>query len=417
MVHRIKVFMSHACSMIVCVVLASFPLYASALEREEALAHVILWHAYQGDEQVALEKIVERYNQQHADEKVKVKAISIDFEIYQQALQNHLPYGKGPDLFIAPHDPLGRWVEAQDMLEPMDYVVAGASWLGRFPQPAIDAVTYKDRLYGIPLNFKVPTLIYNRELVQQLPDSFAAWVAFSKAFSDVTEQRYGLLFEYQNLYFHSAFANAFKMSLFNSGVNTPNLSQAALVDSYRYIYQNLVQPGLVPSSVSHAYMQRLFNQGKVAAVISGPWFLNDVNPNIELGFTTLPVLDEEHKALLMPWSTVEAVFISRSSQYKYQAADFVEYLTNLDSALLMAQQGHQLPSNSMVYPLPELKDVAALQAFKAQMEQSIPMPNNPLMSAVWSPVSYAMQQVQVGTSLERAFNLAQQKLEHAVRLY
>ncbi len=85
-----------------------------------------------------------------------------------------MPRGKGPDVFIYPQDRLGGWVEAGNTIEPIDFFLEDEV-VDRFIPTTMEAMTYQDTIYGLPLNFKVITQIYNKKLVKTPPKTSASW--------------------------------------------------------------------------------------------------------------------------------------------------------------------------------------------------------------------------------------------------
>ena len=70
------------------------------------------------------------------------------------------PAGKGPDVFIGPHDRLGELVAA-GVAEPLDLKAVKAS----LRPVAVQAFTYGGQTYGLPYLTQGVALFYNRGLL------------------------------------------------------------------------------------------------------------------------------------------------------------------------------------------------------------------------------------------------------------
>ena len=70
------------------------------------------------------------------------------------------PAGKGPDIFIGPHDRLGELVAA-GVAEPLDLKAVKAS----LRPVAVQAFTYGGQTYGLPYLTQGVALFYNRGLL------------------------------------------------------------------------------------------------------------------------------------------------------------------------------------------------------------------------------------------------------------
>ena len=95
-------------------------------------ARVIVWHAYSGAEQTALETAVQTYNRQQTV--AVVEAISVPYGSMADKLQAAIPRGHGPDAFIFAHDLAGQWAR-QGLLARLDGQPANVELLGQmWPQ-------------------------------------------------------------------------------------------------------------------------------------------------------------------------------------------------------------------------------------------------------------------------------------------
>jgi arabinogalactan oligomer/maltooligosaccharide transport system substrate-binding protein len=151
--------------------------------------------------------------------------------------------------------------------------------------------------------------------------------------------------------------------------------------------------GFMPAEPSGALITSLFNEGKAAMVFSGPWFLGEIAKGVDWGLARLPTIDEAGGKPMRPWMTVEGVYVAAPSAQKEAAFDFVKFLTDVDTARIMALEGRQSPANQAVYQDPKVGADPILKAFKDQVDVAIPMPNVPEMTGMWGPATTAMSQI------------------------
>ncbi len=71
----------------------------------------------------------------------------------------------------------------------------------------------------------------------------------------------------------------------------------------------------------------------------------------------------------------------------------MKYLTDTDSAKIMAIEGRQSPSNKAAYQDAKIANDPVLKEFRSQVEEAVPMPNLPEMTMVWSPATIMMASV------------------------
>ena len=368
---------------------------------------VVVWHAYRGGEKAAFEKVVAAYNARPGA-KTKVTTLAVPYDAFADKISAAVPRGKGPDVFIYAQDRLGGWVEAGNTVEPIDFYVDDAI-RGRYIPTTLQALTYRGSLWGLPLDYKVIALIYNRKLVAAPPRTSAELVAQGKKLTHKAAGTFGLAYSYADFYYHAALMNAFGGGVFDAK-GQPTLSAPENAQSLDLLLAWLKTDGILPAEPSTALVTSLFNEGKAAMVFSGPWFLGEIAKGVDYGVTTLPALGEAGGKPMRPWITVEGAYVAAPSRNKEAAFDFVKYLTDVDAARILALEGRQSPANAKVYQDPKVALDPVLAAFRKQVEVAIPMPNLPEMTMVWSPATTAMNTVIRGTSPKAALDRAQQQV-------
>jgi arabinogalactan oligomer / maltooligosaccharide transport system substrate-binding protein len=372
---------------------------ASSTAFAQAANELVVWHAYRGAEKTAFEKVVGQFEKTPAAKGLKVSTLAIPYDAYADKISAAVPRGKGPDVFIYAQDRLGGWIEAGKTVEPIDFFVDKAV-KDRLLPGMIDAMTYKGGLYGLPINYKMPTLIYNKDLVKAPPKTTAEMVKLAKTLTNAQSGRYGLAYWYTNFYFHSALMNAHGGAVFDKDgklvVNSP-----ATVASLNQMTAWVKTDGILPPEPSEALIASLFNEGKAAMVINGPWFVGEIDKKINFGLAPLPVVDATKKPL-RPWMTIEGAYVAASSNKKDAAYELAKYLTSEEAGLVLALEGRQLHTNKAIYANPKVSADPVLKAYRDQLDDAEPMPNRPEMTMVWSPATTAMNKIVKGNATVEA---------------
>jgi arabinogalactan oligomer/maltooligosaccharide transport system substrate-binding protein len=373
---------------------------------------LVLWHAYRGEEKTAIERVAADYNA--ANPKVKVTTLAVPYDAFADKITAAVPRGKGPDLFIYAQDRLGGWIEAGNTVEPIDFYLDAAT-RARFLPTTVEAMTYQGTMYGLPLNYKVIALIYNRKLVPVPPKTSTELVAVAKKLTRAGGGKFGLVYSYADFYYHAALMNGFGGGVFGPG-RKPTLNAPANVQSFNLLMKWFTVDRILPAEPSTALVTSLFNEGKAGIVFSGPWFLGEIAKGVDYGIASLPALTEAGGKPMRPWMTVEGVYIAAPSKNKDAAYAFASYLTDLAAAKIMAVQGRQTPANLKVYDDPRVAKDPILSAFRKQVEVAIPMPNVPEMTMVWSPATTAMNTiVKRSATVKAALDVAQAKVEQDIQ--
>ena len=393
---------------------AAAVLLAAALPRAAAPVEIVVWHGYRGGEKTAFEKVVAAYNASRASRGVKVSTLAVPYDAYPDKISATVPRGKGPDVFIYAQDRLGGWIEAGNTIEPIGFYV-DAKTRARFLPATLEAMTYRGEIYGLPLNYKVITMIYNRKLVARPPATSGELVQVARKLTDASTGRFGLAYWYANFYYHAPLMNAFGGGAFDAN-RKPRLNAAANIRALNLLMKWIDKDRILPAESSTALVTSLFNQGKAAIVFSGPWFVGEIAPGVDFGLAPLPTLDEAAGQPMRPWMSVEGVYIARPSAHKDHAYDFASYLTEAAAAKVLAVEGRQTPANQQVYDDPAVAGDSILKVFRQQVATAIPMPNYLEMTMVWSPLATAMNSiVQRSATPQAAMDAAQREVEQSIQ--
>ncbi len=364
-----------------------------------AQTELVVWHAYRAEEKAAFEKAVAAYNSSKGG-KVKITTLAVPFDAFADKISAAVPRGKGPDIFIYAQDRLGGWIEAGNTVEPIDFFVDDAT-KARYIPTTLQAMTYQGTLYGLPLNYKVITMIYNKKLITTPPKTSSELVAVAKKLTNAKAGKFGLAYSYADFYYHAILMNGFGGGVFSSA-RKPTLNSTENVKSMDLLMKWVEQDQILPREPSTALITSLFNEGKAAIVFSGPWFLSEISKSIDYGLALLPKLDEAGGKPMRPWMTVEGVYIAASSKNKDAAYDFLNYITDVPATTIMAVEGRQTPANKNTYTNPKVGNDLILKAFHQQVDVAVPMPNLPEMTMVWSPATTAMNIITKKASTPKA---------------
>jgi arabinogalactan oligomer/maltooligosaccharide transport system substrate-binding protein len=386
-------------------------LAALALPAATPAQELVVWHAYRGAEKSAFEKVVAAYNARPGT-KVKVSPLAVPYDAFADKITAAVPRGKGPDVFIYAQDRLGGWIEAGNTVEPIDFYVDDAL-KKRFIPTTVEAMTYRGSLWGLPVNYKCITLIYNKKLVTAPPKTTEELAKVGKSLTNKAGGRFGLAWAYGDFYYVASLINGFGGAVFGPGgkptMNAPeNIAALDLLVRWG-------KDGFLPGEPSSALITSLFNEGKAAMVLSGPWFLGEVAKEVDYGLAPLPGISEAGGKPMRPWMTVEGAYVAAPSKQKDAAFDFVRYLTDVEAGRVMALEGRQSPAVKAVYDDPKVATDVVLAAFRKQVEVALPMPNLPEMTMVWSPATTALNKINRGSATPReALQVAQQAVEKDV---
>ncbi|MDM5201260.1 sugar ABC transporter substrate-binding protein [Fictibacillus enclensis] len=164
----------------VIVLLCAFLLLFTACSKDETAsggstdkkqsATLTVWiHPYVSDELKSKQNEVfkemgERFKKEYPN--VKVKFEEIPWANREQKILTALAAKQGPDVFYLIPDMMAQFAD-KGVLAPIDDLL-GDYGKDDFDKTSLEAVTYKDKMYGLPLLKEVQTYFYNTKILKKL---------------------------------------------------------------------------------------------------------------------------------------------------------------------------------------------------------------------------------------------------------
>ncbi|MFP2905699.1 extracellular solute-binding protein, partial [Pyxidicoccus sp. 3LFB2] len=309
------------------------------------------------------------------------------YNAYADKLTNGIPHGAGPDVFIFNHERL-RNFHAQHLLAPASKLARG----DYFPN-ALEALEVDGQVFGYPMSLKSLALYVNTKLVPTPPTTTAELLAMLPALSDADAGRFGLAFENGDFYFHAAFLFGFGGELFDAS-GKASFNTEGMARSLAFV-KKLQDDRFMPQEVTGALVKSLFNDGRAAMIISGPWFAGEVAPSVDYRVVALPVVSETGIPL-KPFLGVEAAYVSSQSKQAEQAQALARFLSMGEASVVRTAVGRQIPADVAAYELPAVKEDVLISSFREAAKNATPMPNTLEMLRVWEPMKLALRAVLQG---------------------
>ncbi len=367
------------------IVLTSFGCVPSVDTNEST--PLVIWHAYEegGDEHRFLADSIARFENAHPA--VRVRAVAVPFEPFANKIRVSVPRGNGPDLFLFAHDQLGDWA-SKGLLEPMG-LWADSSWLDPMQPASLDAFLHKGQLYGIPLVAKTLGLYYHLDLVNQPIETTEELVLATSALKEKDPTLVGLAYDVDDLFFHAPWLLGAGGSLLKDDGFT--FDQPAYVGGFvssLELVKGWVRDEVVLPDASYDRVKDKFKRGKIAYVLSGPWFATGLKAGT-YGVTTLPKIGGADGPKARPLMSVEGGYVSRFSRQKSTAVSLLRFLSSKEEAERRKAVTNQIVTRTDTRAT---KD-PILAAFEKQLTWAVPTPNSPKMKALWTPLNRVLAEV------------------------
>jgi len=301
--------------------------------------------------------------------------------------------GKGPDIWMWPHDRAGSWATA-GLIVP---VTPSKKTIASIDPLAWKAWTIGGKTWGYPLSIEALGLIYNKALVPTPPKTWEEVMALDKKLQ--ANGKHAISWPITQIYYTYGLISAgggyaFKRNA--DGTYDPQdtgVNNAGSVKGIETVMK-LIGSGAVSKTADYAVTDSGVNDGSIAMMINGPWSWNNLKKSkIDFGVAPFPKVAGKQGG---PFVGVLGAMLSSVSPNKELANEFMEnYLLSVEGLKAVnAAVPLGVPANKEFYA--ELKSDPLIAGTMANAQAGTPMPNNPEMTRFWSGMEAALQNITQG---------------------
>lgn len=330
-----------------------------------------VWHATRDAERAGLEEAFEAWSETSGHE---VRTVALPFGAFASKIETAIPRDNGPDLFIGAHDALGKWTD-MGLLAPVTTDGSG------YRKVTVDALTLNGQRWGEPLATKSLVLFYDPTRIDTPPATTDAMLALAKTHTG--DGRYGLGLQAAEAYFHAPWMHAFGASALTDGAVT--LDTPEQVQALAFTRHVAIDSGTVPPQPTGELIGRLYGEGQLAMVVSGPWFLGQSDHPIAAA--PLPTVSETGMPAA-PYLTVDAAFVSRTAAHPAPAHDLAAWLAGPEGSAIRYAKGRQA-----VAWTDQAIDDPMIQVLTEQAKTSVPFPTDPTLATAFEAQARALRDV------------------------
>lgn len=337
-----------------------------------------IWH--DGDEAI-MQTIADQVNKQLAED-----GITVTFEKKSGMPDQLKLYGNdpvnGPDMYLYAHDTLGTFV-AMDILAPITDVVDASVYADDLPM-TVQAGQLNGEQYLLPVYFETLVFLYNKDLWEgEIPTTTEGLYDYMLAHTDADAGVYAVVNQHSNAYNVAPFINGFGGYVLNEkgepGLDNENTIAAV---EYNKKFAALQADG------DYNTVTTLFNEGKAAAIIGGPWLVSGIEAaGINYGIISLNEFTLPNGNGLAPYSGVQSVGVLKTAaaEKKDALAKVLTALSSPEVGIDLANKSGCAPANSKAYENAEVASNEMIVAIQKTAATAQPMPNIPEMNVMWGP--------------------------------
>ena len=369
---------------------------------------ISIWH--DGDEAI-MQFIQDQVNEELNGENITVKfekktGLTDQIKLYGNDSEN------GPDMYMYAHDSLGTFVE-MGVLSPITDVVGEDAYQNMLPM-TLEAGQYKGEQYLLPIYYETLLFMYNKDLWEgEVPNTTEELYEYMTAHTDTDAGTYALVNQHSTAYNVAPVINGFGGYIIDEnakpGLNNEKTKEAI---EYNKKFADLEADG------DYNTITTLFNEGKAAAIIGGPWLVSGIkDAGIDLGIKSLAEFELPNGNTLKPYSGVQGIGVMKhAAESKKDALEKVfTALADPKVGIALAEQSNCAPANQLSYEDEAVAENEMITAMKSTAEVAIPMPNIPEMSVMWGPAESLLAAVnKSGEDIDAAADQYQQEAETAI---
>lgn len=345
-----------------------------------------------------------------ADLGITLRFVEIGLGDARDQLLTAGPVGEGPDIMITPHDTIGQLVQNGAIIP----IELDADLEALFTPAALDLFTYQDTLWGIPYAQENVAVIRNVDLA---PEPFATWDDVRALGEQLKDQDiFPMAIPTGNTYHNFPVTSAFGGYIF--GLNpdgTFNIDDIGLASegglaAARFL-SGMYRDGLLPTSVNDDVMFSLFEEGKTASLITGPWYSQRIiDTGVNYAIDRIPGVPGVTE-FGSPFSGGQGFVISAFSNNQLLAETFLlDYVATTEFMQALFDAGGRPPTFATV----DTSVNPNIEGFVNAGFNAIPMPAIPQMASVWGASDAALTLISLGEDPVASMETAVVQIKNAI---
>jgi arabinogalactan oligomer/maltooligosaccharide transport system substrate-binding protein len=351
-----------------------------------------------------------------ANKGIKVNYVNVPFDQAQNKFDTAAGSKGAPDVL---RSEVG-WTPAfakKGYFLPLDGTEALADQ-GKFQPNLVKQAQYEGKTYGVPLVTDTLALVYNKALFKQagITDAPKTWDELKVDAAKVKDKAK------VDGYWGSTQAYYAQTFLYGEGTDTVDASAKKITvnsDPAKKAYGTWLSlfsgKGLHKADTTadaYAHIQDAFVNGKVAAIIQGPWEITNFykgsafKDKSNLGIATVPA-GSSGKAGAPTGGHNLSVYAGSDSAHQKAALKFVNFMTSAKSQTEIALKNSTLPTRDDAYTA-EVKADPGIAGFQTVLPAAQPRPALPEYSSLWGPLDTELPKIAGGKeSLDKGLSNAE----------
>lgn len=383
------------------------------------------WHGMTGPDGPAVQQVIDDFNASQSDIVIQPNVMPWD-QLYQKVLTS-VTSADGPQIIAMDASRVPQYAATGALATTDDYF-AGTTYMDTsvLPKAAVDASKFRGANYGIPFNLAPMMLYYNKDLFKaagldpEKPPT--TWDEFAEMAGKLTvdsdgdgkpEQYAIALADHETVPMYQPFMWNNGGGVVSADATTSIVAEPASIEALEFWTKQVREKKVSPIGLSGADADKLFQTGKAAMEIVGPWMTNGFNEaGINFGLAR-PFAGPVAQDTLM--NVVTFTLNAKNTDEQRQAAyTFFTYWNSVESQITWAD-GSGFPPTRTDVPADKLQnEYSAIFGQKELLENSqVLLAGVPNAGTITDDIFYpALQKVLNGKgSVQEVFTAASKDIQ------
>ncbi|MFI7409943.1 extracellular solute-binding protein [Streptomyces sp. NPDC049627] len=350
-----------------------------------------------------------------ANKDIKVKYVNVQFDQAQNKFDTAAGSKGAPDVL---RSEVG-WTPAfakKSYLLPLDGTEALADQ-AKFKPNLIEQAKYEGKTYGVPFVTDTLALVYNKSLFEKAGvEAPKTWDDLKKAAATI-KSKTGVdgYWGSTQAYYAQSFLYGEGTDTVDAGAKKITVNSAAAKKAYGTWLSLFDGKGLHKADTTadaYAHIQDAFVNGKVAAIVQGPWEITNFykgsafKDKANLGIATVPA-GSTGKAGAPTGGHNLSVYAGSDAAHQKAALKFVNFMTSAKSQSTIALKNSTLPTRDDAYTA-EVKADPGIAGYQGVLAAAQPRPALPEYSSLWGPLDTELPKIAGGKeSLDKGLSNAE----------
>lgn len=338
------------------------------------------WRHEHPQEEAAMDKLIESFEAEHQNIKVKME-IKVD---YETAIRTALAGGTAPDIMQIDGPTLASYAENKAII-PLDEFYDRDGGKDDILEPVVESLTYNDQMYAAPLNDASLAMFYNKNLFEKNGVPFPSndvkeawhWDQVLDAAKKVKDPDNGIFGWGPSMGVSSGEGQVFSLMplIWQAGgeiLSEDNSTATGYLDSadskraLEFLRSLFHEEGVAPVEAP----EEAFGNEKIGIVVAGPWEIARIQhdfPDFVLGedWDVAPLWREKEQVTPNgSWN----MGVTSQSDHPEEAWLFIDWVTGEEGAKVWYEETNNLPARKSTI---EAFDTLTEHPMNIYVEQSV----------------------------------------------